>query len=183
MAIKAYIDDSGIDQPPVYCLGGYAAQEEIWAAFAKEWTEELSKEPKIAYFKYSEAYSGEGEFSRVDSVFRKYKVLEMGKIISKYADSGSIMFFGCIMFEAEWKKIPESYIGNQDFRAYETMYSNLLLHLSDYYHFRGYKKQIDIKFDTQPGMEERVKALWRDFIDSIAELTVNLIGPDPDFFR
>jgi hypothetical protein len=61
--LQAFIDDSGVGQPPVSVLGGFIAPAERWAAFSTEWQQVLDIRPSIAYLKMSEAEACTGEFA------------------------------------------------------------------------------------------------------------------------
>ena len=61
--LKVYIDDSNVGVEPVSVLAGWAADEETWANFEKEWTAALGMSPRLAYFKETEANGRSGEFA------------------------------------------------------------------------------------------------------------------------
>ena len=65
MTLKAYIDDSGIGDQPVYCLAGWIASAEKWSAFTKDWEAVLRMRPSIRFFKANEAKNGDGEFNGI----------------------------------------------------------------------------------------------------------------------
>src|ERR1700678_2589387 len=60
--LKVYVDDSNVGIEPVSVLAGWAANEEAWASFEKEWSAALGMSPRLAYFKETEANVGSGEF-------------------------------------------------------------------------------------------------------------------------
>src|SRR6266851_757494 len=65
MPFQAYIDDSGSEpQSPVFVLGGFIAPHEKWASFSEEWQAALDQDPKLEYFKMTEAAHLGGQFSR-----------------------------------------------------------------------------------------------------------------------
>lgn len=58
MALQAFIDDSGgtdKNQHPYFVLGGFVSSEERWAEFSSDWQVVLDMEPRLEYFKMSEA--------------------------------------------------------------------------------------------------------------------------------
>jgi hypothetical protein len=55
MVLQAFVDDSGIGQPPVYILAGWIADAAKWADFLTEWDRVLRMSPRIRYFKFAEA--------------------------------------------------------------------------------------------------------------------------------
>jgi hypothetical protein len=58
--LQAYVDESEGDG--IYVLAGYVSTANQWASFSKEWDQFLGLEPKISYFKYSEAINQTGQF-------------------------------------------------------------------------------------------------------------------------
>lgn len=64
-AIQAYLDDSGSDgQSPHYVLSGFMGCVPDWERFSTAWTAALNQDPKLEYFKASEAQSLKGQFDR-----------------------------------------------------------------------------------------------------------------------
>ncbi len=55
LMLKAYVDDSRQDQPPIFVLAGYLAPAEWWAKFSERWQEILDMPPRLEYFKLKEA--------------------------------------------------------------------------------------------------------------------------------
>lgn len=65
VALQAYIDDSGgteLNQHPYFVLGGFVSTAERWAEFSADWQAVLDLEPRLEYFKMSEAGSLNGQF-------------------------------------------------------------------------------------------------------------------------
>jgi hypothetical protein len=50
--LKAYIDDSNMNSPPVSVLGGWVGPAKEWAAFSDCWAEALWMKPRLGYFKF-----------------------------------------------------------------------------------------------------------------------------------
>jgi hypothetical protein len=61
--LKIYVDDSNVGIEPVSVLAGWAAEEETWTSFEKEWSAALGMSPRLAYFKETEANARMGEFA------------------------------------------------------------------------------------------------------------------------
>jgi hypothetical protein len=54
--LQAFFDDSGSDAPsPLFVLAGLLCSTEKWNQFSVEWRRILEKEPRLDYFKMSEA--------------------------------------------------------------------------------------------------------------------------------
>jgi hypothetical protein len=60
--LKAYIDESGMGQPPVLVLAGHIASAAQWASFADEWSRLLNSPPKLPYLSMDDAMRLDGEF-------------------------------------------------------------------------------------------------------------------------
>ncbi|HEV2097464.1 MAG TPA: hypothetical protein VGR45_00905 [Stellaceae bacterium] len=90
MVLQGWVDVSGNEPQggPVIVFGGFVAPYEMWSEFADEWDKELAREPKLEYFKMSEANSLNGEFHRRrgwNEELRDERVLRFARIIPKYA--------------------------------------------------------------------------------------------------
>jgi hypothetical protein len=63
LTLRAFFDDSNINQGPVYVLAGWVGPAEKWAPFSDEWQAILDMNPRVGPFKYSEpseAVNGSG---------------------------------------------------------------------------------------------------------------------------
>jgi hypothetical protein len=56
--LKAYFDDSGRGQDPVFVLAGFLSTAGRWAAFNEDWRKELDREPTLGRFKMQHAMTG-----------------------------------------------------------------------------------------------------------------------------
>jgi Protein of unknown function (DUF3800) len=92
MKIQAFIDDSSTNSKEadrVFLLGGVVAREHRWDEFSKAWQAELSKPPKLEYFKLSEALSMKKQFLPENGwteESRVLKLIEPAHIVDVYAD-------------------------------------------------------------------------------------------------
>jgi hypothetical protein len=83
--IQAYLDDSGMAQPPASVMGGFVASAESWTAFSADWQEALDMRPSISYFKMSEANALRGEFEHWSETRKNERVALLFSIIEKHA--------------------------------------------------------------------------------------------------
>lgn len=86
--LKAYIDDSGSGgDSPWYVLAGYLGTVDGWDRFDSPWLEVLHREPRIEYFKASEAESlrPDGQWAGVSPTQRDQKIDDLIDVISKCA--------------------------------------------------------------------------------------------------
>lgn len=86
--LKAFIDDSGSGgDSPWYVLAGYLGTVEGWHAFDDQWTDVLHQNPRIEYFKSSEAESlrGGGQWASVGKDQRDAKLDALIDVIARCA--------------------------------------------------------------------------------------------------
>src|SRR5262245_20319635 len=73
--LQAFIDDSGSGgDSRFYILAGFKARIAVWEGFTTEWRAVLDTDPKIDYFKMSEAESLKGPFKGFCTQQRNKKV-------------------------------------------------------------------------------------------------------------
>ncbi|MEI9927980.1 MAG: DUF3800 domain-containing protein [Sphingomonas sp.] len=149
LALQAYIDDSGKDDPPVYILAGYIAPAEVWAEFSDRWNEALTAAPAISYFKMKEAFRRTGEFSGFSVAERDAKLDVLSGLVTnlipigiytgtnheEYAD----LFFGKVstMFD----------------NPYYLLCFSLIREALIWHELTDQKEPIQFIFDRQLGME------------------------------
>jgi hypothetical protein len=87
MALQGYFDDSAskVGKRP-FVLAGFVSSVEQWGAFSSAWKEKLKQEPRLAYFKMSEAMAFRGQFSRGwTPALRDQRIFELAEIILAFA--------------------------------------------------------------------------------------------------
>lgn len=87
MPVQAFLDDSGTGVP-VFILSGYVSGVEYWESFSKAWQEELSKSPKLAYFKMREAATLSGEFRRMKIEDRNRRIRRLFRLMRVFCNAG-----------------------------------------------------------------------------------------------
>jgi hypothetical protein len=126
-------------------LAGYILPVEKWTAFSGDWDKELRLPPRINYFKMSEAVMAQGEFSTVQSEFRKYKVRKLLNVLKCHGPHGVCSFVRW----AQWSEF------NRSLRApHEDPYGLLFFRLIDnvvqYQMNLGlFPEKVQLDFDTQ----------------------------------
>ncbi len=85
VAASIWIDDSGKHGPPVYVLGGYAANVLLWTDFADAWKEILNRpDPApLAYLKAEEAFSLRKQFQGWSEKDRDERLLAFARLIER----------------------------------------------------------------------------------------------------
>src|SRR5262249_26574227 len=84
LMLKAYIDDSPMNQPPLYSLGGWVASVEKWTPFSDAWRDILWMSPRIQYFKLDEAVNFNGEFQGMSEESRNEKLRLLVALIEEF---------------------------------------------------------------------------------------------------
>jgi len=88
MALIGYFDDSGSSRTePVYVIAGFVSSAERWADFSAAWRNKLNEEPKLRYFKMSEAVGFRGQFERGgwNPALRDQRVFELAELVRNHA--------------------------------------------------------------------------------------------------
>jgi hypothetical protein len=82
VVLQAYFDDSGSDPSSrYYVLAGYVAALDTWTSFTGIWDYHLNKEPRLDYFKMSEAMGFQEQFLGWKKDDRDERVKEFAQIL------------------------------------------------------------------------------------------------------
>ncbi len=88
-AFELYVDDSGSEPSSlIFFLAGFISTMGRWAAFSNEWDSALAIDPKLDYFKMSEAAGFGDQFSKRkgwNEANRADRLVTLARIINKYA--------------------------------------------------------------------------------------------------
>ncbi len=86
VAGNVWIDDSGKHGPPVYVLGGYAANVITWFGFAEAWEKILHRPhpSSLLYLKAEEAAHLSGQFEGWSAKDRDERLLAFAKLIERF---------------------------------------------------------------------------------------------------
>jgi hypothetical protein len=79
--LQAYLDDSGMGQPPASVMAGFVSTSERWATFSDEWKQALDMRPSIEYFKMSEAAACSGQFAHWSDERRNERVAYLFSLV------------------------------------------------------------------------------------------------------
>lgn len=134
--LQGYFDDSGSEgRQPLFILAGYILPAEQWEAFADDWEHECKQiQPRINYFKLSEAINGERKFDLLPYDVRRYKILRLIEVMRKHKLHG----VSASLKWAEWTEFSAGLRGP----AKDQPYSNLFFLLIDV--VREYQKDLGI---------------------------------------
>jgi hypothetical protein len=86
--LQGYFDDSGGSSGKrPFVLAGFISSAEQWAKFSVDWRAKLDEEPRLSYFKMSEAIALRGRFAiGWTPALRDQRVFELAEIIRTYAE-------------------------------------------------------------------------------------------------
>jgi len=156
--IRAYIDDSGIGQYPLYVLGGWFAPAEVWPSFSIAWRGVLHQDPQISYFKFSEALSLKGQFLEWSVEQRNAKVIALVKLFEQFPLVG----ISASAPHAVFRRI----FGNAKGAAsnpYAILFYGIIHRLVSSCIANGINDKVEYVFDVQPGQTKKVLRAWDDF--------------------
>jgi hypothetical protein len=176
--LKVYIDDSNVGVEPVSVLAGWAAEEETWASFEKEWSAALGMSPGLAHFKETEANGRSGEFAGwSDQSFADRMHLLM-RIIADHNPFGLISAVPTKLYFEVFGKNPDKVLAY----PYFFMIQDLVSRMGFYLEKVGYKGKVQFIFDEQKGQQEAVSQSWPRMLQS-APPRVKPLLPDYPIFR
>lgn len=157
--IRAYIDDSGLGQHPIYVLGGWFAPVEVWPEFSAAWVSVLREAPRVAYFKFSEAKSLRGQFTGWSVEERNKKVLSLVRLFEQFPVIG----LSASAPHAVFRRIFGSVRGPAG-NPYAMLFYGIVHRLISSCIANGVADEVEYVFDIQPGQTRKVIAAWDDFL-------------------
>ena len=179
--LQAFIDDSGVGQPPVSVLSGFIAPAEKWAAFAAEWQQVLDMRPAVAYLKMREAEACTGEFAHWSEERRDERLALFFSIIEQYAsyavtcavphDIYQRVFLGKVAKEHRFLEHP-----------YYILFYGIVHSIAHHFHRIGHKEPIDFVFDTQTDQVKRIIETWSE-MQNFSAPEIRPLVVNPPIFR
>jgi hypothetical protein len=176
MILRAYIDDSDINQEPVSVLAGLIGPAERWARFSDDWKAALDWR-KLRRFKMKEFLGQSGEFlgwpDEISSQFVRYLM----NLIREQAFKG----IGTVLPSRLYREV----FGKKNQRAFDVPYALLLFQLVSITLQRFVYpdiERIDFVFDVQEGQDQFIRGEWRKFMKCAPERLRERLG-DPPIFR
>lgn len=146
LMLQGYFDDSGSDAArPFFVLGGYILPAELWENFSDEWQTELQKDPRIEYFKMSEANAGVEQFA-FSSEFRQYKVRKLFSLIQSHMLKGIETWLSW----DEFNEFNAGLVGPAKDQAYAPLFFGIMDNVVEWQQQRGiFPSKIQLDFDQQ----------------------------------
>lgn len=180
MAIVAYVDDSGSSKDePVYVLGGLILPTESWDLLTKDWDAILKADPAIEYFKASEVWD------RTKGPFKNFTTRQRSEKVEALADAVLTYHPWAISCRMRWSTY-------RDFRKefsinpliddpYFFLYHAIIGQMSIWGAEQNTGVRVNFIFDNQNGLGERVRAVWRFFLNSYTDELRARMGDIPEF--
>jgi Protein of unknown function (DUF3800) len=162
MMLKAFIDDSRMNQPPLYALGGWVAPAEKWARFSDQWRDILGMKPRIEYFKLDEALGFNDQFQGISEESRKEKLRLLVGLIEEFDLLGVVSLIPHYIFHPLFGKHPRREIRN----PYVLSFFGIIAQVARHMHEAGLDDQVEFFFDYQPTSINQVLEGWELFKQS-----------------
>ena len=178
MVLQVYVDDSGMNQAPVYILAGWIMEAPRWASFSDEWDRLLWMVPRVQYFKFAEALGLGGEFSGWSAEYRDERLRLLLGLIEQYDPLG----ISCVVPHEEFQTLSGRLDGSfgRFFKdAYAFSFYRLIARVLR--HYAGSGQEIEFIFDSQPDQMKKVLSLWDEFIENTPLIHRSLIAGPPSF--
>ncbi|MEX2126749.1 MAG: DUF3800 domain-containing protein [Xanthobacteraceae bacterium] len=175
--LKAYIDDSGVGQHPVYVLAGFVASAREWAPFSDAWDRVLWMSPRIRYFKMSEAMGLNGEFLGISPERRDEKLRLLVNAIECHRLYGVSIAIPHFIFENLFKGRLTKPMNSPYFYAFYGIIGHIFMILSG----RGVTDRLDLYFDKQVEHADKILPAWDHFVELAPQHIRGMIGNPPNF--
>jgi hypothetical protein len=157
----AFVDDSGSGgDSRFYVLGGYVASIPEWKSFAVKWQEVLDLQPKLDYFKMSQAESLKGNFLG-------FTVDQRDERLSRFIDvilTHEVREASVAVPYAAFCEVLEPVLPRTHSSPYYFAFVAMVTALSGFYRHGGAPKEVvDFIFDIQQGKQARMDRLYGSF--------------------
>jgi hypothetical protein len=179
--LQAFIDDSGVGQPPVSVLSGFLAPAEKWAAFSAEWQEVLDMRPSIAYLKMSEAEACAGEFAHWSAERRDERIALFFSLIERHASVAATCAVPHDMYEKVFRgRVPKEHHFIE--HPYFILFYGIVHSIAHHFQREGRNEPIDFIFDTQTEQMKRIFQTW-DGMQKFSAPAIRPLVANPPIFR
>ncbi|WP_082474630.1 DUF3800 domain-containing protein [Sphingomonas sp. Leaf343] len=159
--LQMFVDDSGINQPPIYCLAGWIATASQWALFSDDWQAVLDEEPKLDYFHAV-------EWKRLGDAFRGWQRSDadakLEKLIATISKHKLIMSSSIMLHEHYIEVFGDTKDVRRRFPPYQMLLNHLVIQTADWLRSKGRTDKLDIIFDSQMSHDKIVLGFWDDLV-------------------
>jgi len=158
--LRAFFDDSGRGQEPIYVLAGFVARAEAWARFSDKWTEALHQSPRIEYFKMYEANTRTEQFKGWTEETRNQKMLVLAQIIKEHVLCG----LSVVMRHKDYAQVFKGQVAERMDQAFFWMYHQTLYLCMQWQAKNELDEKMDFVFDEQQGESDFILSQHDQFI-------------------
>jgi hypothetical protein len=165
MVVQAWVDVSGNEPKsgPIIVFGGFLSSYEKWSEFSEAWDAELAKEPRLEYFKMSEAASLSDQFHRRkgwDETKRDARVLQFAWIIRKYAHTRISAWLRHYDWQTHIVSLPAIARRLSMDHPYWQLFSQIIFATAVFQDRHGLNEPCDFIFDEETTFSEEVMQWW-----------------------
>lgn len=174
MVMKAYIDDSGKDDPPVYVLAGFIARAEQWVGFTDEWADALSR-ASLSHFKMQDAWTFGGEFKGWPFAERDALLRKLAKIVRRHV----LAAISARVAHDDYREVFEGQVTPFIDRAYLFLYWNVMYSAFQWQIDNNFNEPIDFVYDEQVYDADIVNLHFSPFLSTAPKPFRSRIGNRP----
>lgn len=146
LVLKAFIDESGKTEPPVFVMAGFLARAEQWAAFNDEWRAVLDEpHPIEAFHMVDSEWTGDRK--------RLGKLID---VIRRHVITG----IAVTVFHDDYEAIFKGRVAKRMDRPYFLMYHSIMTLAMEWEIENGMDEPIDFIFDEQHGESDYLQSIF-----------------------
>lgn len=176
--LQAYVDDSASDVGDRRLfLAGYISTAESWVHFSDIWSEALAAAPSIDYLKMSEANALQGEFRGWDGEDRDRKVRSLAAVIREIQP----LSIHSSISRSKVGSIIKPVVPHVFSSPYVLCFNAIMLPIAVRQIQAGTKVPIDFIFDSQEGLGDEARTIYRLMREAQPEQIRELLSVDPQF--
>lgn len=179
MVFRSYFDESGLsEQDPCLIMAGWNARADMWQDFSTAWLKVCHANPRIEYFKCSEARSLKGQFERFSSGQSEEKQLALARVIPEHELDGYVFTVPRAIFADKPAKL-KSIVGA---RAYDWAFALAMCCVTQVQVEKGEKEKVHFIFDPRTELRGslRIEPEWRAALPEAQRNIVGTVIPHDD---
>lgn len=184
LILRAFIDDSHMNQPPLYVLGGWIAPASKWGVFVDAWQAAKLSSPRIDRFKFADALHDppKGDFHGLSKESVRLKLQQLVSVVAEHELLGICSIVPHDVFQNYFGGLESKELNNPYILSFYGIVSRLLRHFAG----RTDIDKIEFVFDYQPdrGRDSmrRVQEGWDAFYATSPPKFKALLNKHPPSF-
>jgi hypothetical protein len=160
--LKAFVDDSGSGgDSPWVVLAGYVGTVADWEAFDPEWRAVLDTDPRIEYFKSSEAESLKEQFSRFSKEERNTRIDSLIAVIARRAR----LAISVRLRQKDYEEIVKQNVPPLWDDPYFFLFPAFITAATAVERFAGAHELIEFVFDSSQKLDGRSRRLYEQMME------------------